>query len=64
MDRKEEKSCLQKVRYETKAGAEMAYKTYTKNMKRNYRGRKVNPDKHKQIPYKCDFCGGWHLARK
>jgi len=58
-----EKSCESKVRYDSKEKAENSYKNYVKNMKRNVRGRKIDKNNHKQRPYKCDICGGWHLTR-
>jgi len=60
MDRKEE-VCLNKVRYESKEKAMNSYNNYRFNMQRN-RGRRVKKEKHKQRPYKCDNCGGWHLT--
>jgi len=54
--------CLNKVRYETKEQAARAYNSYCRNMQRN-RGRRVNKIKHEQLPYKCPYCNGWHLAR-
>ena len=60
---KDEEKCLNKVRYDTKEKAIMAYQKYTylAGMKRS-RGRRVNKIKHKQRPYKCEHCGGWHLT--
>ena len=58
-----DKSCTTKVKYDSKERAAQAYKSYVNNMKRNVRGRRINKNNHKQRPYKCDICGGWHLAR-
>ena len=60
MDKKEE-VCLNKVRYESKEDALRSYNGYRINMQYN-RGHRVKKDKHKQHPYKCDQCKGWHLT--
>ena len=60
---KVENSCSSKARYDSKEKAVNAYNTYVKNMKRNLRGKKTNKINHKQRPYKCEICGGWHLTR-
>jgi len=61
MDKNEE-ACLNKVKYVSKEEAINSYIGYKKRMQRN-RGRRVKKDKHKQRPYRCDCCGGWHLTR-
>jgi len=55
--------CMNKARYETKEQAMMAYNSYRRTMQRK-RGRRVEKIKHVQLPYKCPFCGLWHLTRK
>ena len=60
MDRKEE-ACLNKVKYQSKEEAIRSYKGYQMRMQRS-RGRRVKKVKYKQRPYRCDFCGGWHLT--
>ena len=62
-DKFEERSCLNKIPYKTRELAEQAYKAYRRNMQRN-RGRRVNRDKNKQYPYKCIYCGNWHLTTR
>jgi len=61
MDKREE-ACLNKVKYESKDEAMRSYNAYLFNMQRN-RGRIVKREKYKQRPYKCDYCGGWHLTK-
>ena len=53
--------CLNKVRFESKEDALRSYNGYKSSMQRN-RGRIVNKDKHRQHPYKCKYCNGWHLT--
>ena len=60
MDRRDE-SCLNEVRYDSREDALRSYKGYRIRIQRN-RGRRVNKDKNKQHPYKCELCNGWHLT--
>jgi len=65
MGNKENKSkeiCLSKVKYDNKESATKSYQRYKRTMKRS-RGRRFDKIKHEQIPYKCEYCDGWHLKR-
>ena len=59
----EDASCLNKRKYETREQAIFAFRTYKANMQRN-RGRRVDKLKGEQFPYKCVYCGGWHLTTR
>ena len=54
--------CVSKRRYESKEQARNAFNGYKATVPRK-KGRRKNPVKHQQTPYRCDICGGWHLAR-
>jgi len=54
--------CQSKARYDTKEQAVNSYNRFKSTVRRK-RGRKLRELKHDQIPYKCEYCGGWHLKR-
>lgn len=47
------KSCKNKIRYNTKNGAHIAYHVLK-------RSRLIF---HKMRPYKCQYCNGWHIGK-
>ena len=51
-----------KRRYDSREQAQQAFMSYRANSPRK-KGRRKTPIKHKQIPYRCEVCDGWHLAR-
>jgi len=55
-------ACANKAKYTSKAQAMWVFRYYKRTVPKK-RGRRVEPIKHEQLPYKCPHCGGWHLSR-
>ena len=57
-----QENCINKRRYNSKEQAQDAFISFIARSPRK-KGRRASPIKHKQIPYRCENCGGWHLTR-